>query len=256
MDTTAPGLIFAGVMPMATPVHAEVALCTQALTRRYAPERGVFEAHLQVRRGELLALTGPSGAGKTTLLRLLAGIERPDAGAVYLQGHLRRAARRADTSVALMFQQPRLVGRATVLENVLAGRLGHVSRWRGVFKRFHARDWDLAFASLEQVGLLTRAAERADRLSGGERQRVALARALAQQPTVLLADEPVASLDPDNARRVLTLLRGCAQAGMAVIASLHQPELAREFAQRSVVMRAGQLLQNLEGNTTCVSPGN
>ncbi len=244
MDTTATGLIVGDALGM--PAHAAArpdgALVARGLTRRFANGRGVFDVNLQVQRGELIALTGASGAGKTTLLRMLAGIGRPDQGSVVINGHTRVGAQRGDTSVALIFQQPRLVGRATAAQNVLAGRLGHVSRWRGLLKQFGAHDWTRAFECLDRVGLLAHAADRADRLSGGEQQRVALARALAQQPAVLLADEPVASLDPDNARRVLTLLRHCADQGLAVITSLHQVELAREFAHRCVVMSEGRLM--------------
>ena len=246
MDTTATGLIF-GAAPVPLPSAGEAlgasALAASGLTRRFASGRGVFEVDLHVRRGEFVALTGASGAGKTTLLRMLAGIERPDRGIVVADGHQRTSARRGDTSIALVFQRPRLVGRATAAENVLAGRLGHLPRWRGLLKRFEAQDWTLAFESLERVGLLDHAADRADRLSGGEQQRVAIARALAQQPRVLLADEPVSSLDPDNARRVLTILRACADRGLAVIASLHQPDLAQEFSDRCVAMAAGRFVK-------------
>lgn len=248
MDATTAGL---GLSPFGatTLPPAEVALGTSALVasglrRRFANDRGVFDIDLHVRRGEFVALVGPSGAGKTTLLRLLAGIERPDRGAVVADGRLRTGARRGDTSIALVFQRPRLVGRATAVENVLAGRLGHLPRWRGLVKRFGADDWQLAFESLARVGLLEHAADRADKLSGGEQQRVALARALAQQPRVLLADEPIASLDPENARLVLAILRDCADRGLAVVASLHQPDLAREFSDRWVTMAAGRVVES------------
>jgi phosphonate transport system ATP-binding protein len=247
MDTTAAGLglnpFGAAPLPPAEVALGASALAASGLTRRFANGRGVFDVDLHVRRGEFVALTGPSGAGKTTLLRLLAGIERPDRGAVVADGRQRTGARRGDTSIALVFQRPRLVGRATSAENVLAGRLGHLPRWRALLKRFGADDWQLALQSLDQVGLLEHAADRADRLSGGEQQRVAIARALAQQPRVLLADEPVSSLDPDNARRVLTILRACADRGLAVVASLHQPELAREFSDRCVAMAAGRFVK-------------
>ncbi len=243
MDATAARLTRGqvGGMPAVAPDRPDRALIAQALTRRFANGRGVFDVSLQVRRGELVALTGASGAGKTTLLRMLAGIERPDQGMVAINGHPRVGARRGDTSVALIFQQPCLVGRATVAQNVLAGRLGHVSRWRGLLRQFDTHDWTCALECLERVGMLTHAADRTDQLSGGERQRVALARALVQQPVVVLADEPVASLDPDNARRVLSVLRRCADQGLTVITSLHQMALAREFAHRCMVMSEGRI---------------
>jgi phosphonate transport system ATP-binding protein len=124
---------------------------------------------------------------------------------------------------------------------VLAGRLGHVPRCRGLLKCFTSEDIQVAFESLDRVGLLHLAGERSDKLSGGEQQRVAIARALAQQPQVLLADEPIASLDPYNARLILQLLARCARDGIAVVASLHQPELAREYCTRVLTVLDGRL---------------
>jgi phosphonate transport system ATP-binding protein len=222
-------------------------------TRRFASGRGVFDIRFEVCAGEFVALAGPSGAGKTTLLRLLAGLERPDAGEVLRAGRRFERPQRGDTRVAVIFQQPRLVGRIDAVHNVLAGRLGHVGRWRGMLKRFERGDWDAAFEALHDVDLLNHAADRSDRLSGGEQQRLMIARALAQQPMVLLADEPVASLDPDNARVVMQLLRDCARRGLAVVASLHQPQLAGEFATRIVHIENGRI-RPPEGEMTPLSP--
>lgn len=237
MDSTAAGLN----LQRADEVVAGTALQACGLTRAFANGRGVFGIDLEVVPRQFVALVGASGAGKTTLLRLLAGLDRPDAGTLLRFGEDNLLARRGDTRVALVFQRPRLVGRLSAVENVMAGRLGHLSRWRGLFKRFGTADWRIAFECLHRVGLLTHAGDRADRLSGGEQQRVAVARAMAQQPRVLLADEPVASLDPANARVVLDILRECARDGLAVVASLHQPELAREFADRVVTLASGKL---------------
>ncbi len=225
-----------------------VVLAAHGLTRSFgrrgeaattAP-RGVFDIDLALHAGELVALLGASGAGKTTLLRLLAGLDAPDRGRIERpNGGERR--RRGDTSVALIFQRPRLVGRLPAIGNVLAGRLGHVSRWRGLAKRFHAHDWRIAFAALDRVGLVDRADERTDKLSGGEQQRIAIARALAQQARVLLADEPVSSLDPANATLVLDTLRALARDGIAVLASLHQPQFAQQYADRVVGLADGRI---------------
>lgn len=215
-------------------------LQAQDLARRFANGRGISGVSLMLAPGDFVALVGPSGAGKTTLLRLLAGLDAPDAGTVLRDGAAARP-QRGDTRVALVFQKPRLVGRHAAVRNVLAGRLGHLSRTAALLGRFGEADLAIAFDALAQVGLLHVASERTDRLSGGEQQRVAIARALAQQPRVLLLDEPIASLDPDNARAVLAILRDCASRGLAVLASLHQPDLASEFAQLLLRMQDGRL---------------
>ncbi len=218
-------------------------LAAERVTRSFggARPRGVFEIDLALRGGEFVALLGASGAGKTTLLRLLAGLEAPQAGRLLRGGRERARPRRGDTTVGLVFQRPQLIGRVSVLDNVLAGRLGHLPRWRGLVKRFGPIDERVAFEVLAKVGLLDRAAERCDRLSGGEQQRIAIARALAQQPLALLADEPVASLDPANSARVLGTLRALADDGLAVLCSLHQPELARRYADRVVALMDGRV---------------
>jgi phosphonate transport system ATP-binding protein len=213
-------------------------LAARGVSRRFANGRGLRPIDLSVRAGQFVALLGPSGAGKTTLLRLLAGLDRPGSGTVLFDGRPRWPVHRGDTAVALIFQKAHLVGRISAVRNVLGGRLGHRSRWRGLLGRFAEADWLVALDCLDKVGLLEHALDRTDRLSGGEQQRVAIARALAQQPRLLLADEPVSSLDPGNARQVLELLRGCADRGLAVVASLHQPELARRFADRIVPFAA------------------
>ncbi len=217
------------------------ALEASGLVRRFANGRGILGADLAVSSGELVALVGESGGGKTTLLRLLAGLDTPDEGTVAIGGAERRGLARRDTRVAVVFQRPRLVGRLDALANVLAGRLGHLPRWRGIANCWRDVDLRTALEALDQVGLLDRAADRVDRLSGGEQQRVSIARALAQGPSILLADEPVSSLDPDNARKIVALLAGCAERGLAVIASLHQPELAHAYARRVLRMKGGRL---------------
>jgi phosphonate transport system ATP-binding protein len=152
-----------------------------------------------------------------------------------LQGRERRR-------VAVIFQQFNLVRRLSALDNVLAGRLGHVPAWRGWLRQFDRADRRLALACLDRVGLLAQAGQRADTLSGGQQQRVAIARALAQQPELIVADEPVASLDPASSAGILELLlRICEDDGVAVICSLHQLHLAQRFAHRLVGLSAGQI---------------
>jgi phosphonate transport system ATP-binding protein len=198
------------------------------------------------RRGELLALLGPSGAGKTTLLRCLAGLSALDAGSAHLNGRdVAGLHGRERRRIAFVFQQYNLVNRLSALENVLAGRLGHVSAWRGWLRAFSDDDVLFALECLDRVGLLDQADQRADTLSGGQQQRVAIARALAQRPELIIADEPVASLDPRNGADILSLLGTICHAGadgVAVICSLHQPELARQFADRVVGLADGRIV--------------
>ena len=209
-------------------------LRAQGVSRRFASGRGLAEIDFELGQGELIALVGPSGAGKTTLLRVLAGLIPADQGSVELAGQALLRRQRGDTRIAMVYQTPRLVGRLDALHNVLTGRLGHLPYWRGLLGLYRPRDRQLALSALEQVGLLEHALDRTDRLSGGEQQRVSIARALAQEPRILLADEPVASLDPHNAEVIMQALRACADAGLAVVASLHQPQLAQTYADRIV----------------------
>jgi phosphonate transport system ATP-binding protein len=219
----------------------------QGLTKRYAPGvTALDDVSLRVRPGEFVAVLGPSGAGKTTLFRCLTGLTRPDRGAVAINGRdiwtSGRELSLARREVALIFQQFNLIRRLQALENVLVGRLAHVPTWRAVVRRFTRADRQLALACLDTVGLLDRAYTRADELSGGQQQRVAIARALAQNAKIILADEPVASLDPETSATVLESLRSAVSTGVAVVASLHQVHLAREYADRIVALRGGRIV--------------
>jgi len=202
---------------------------------------------LHVDRGEMVALLGPSGAGKSTLLRCVNGLVRPTTGQVQVDGlpvdgdesTLRRVRQRA----AMIFQQFNLVGRLSALENVLTARLSHRPVLPTLVRRFPSEDYERALGCLRRVGLAERAGQRADTLSGGERQRVAVARALAQEPAILLADEPMASLDPRSTHQVLELIRRVSQEdGLTVLMSLHQVELARQFSDRVAGLASGRLV--------------
>jgi phosphonate transport system ATP-binding protein len=199
---------------------------------------GLRPASLAIRRGEFVVLLGPSGAGKSTLLRALNGLTPASGGTVRVAGlgivndlaswraHRRRT--------GMVFQQHQLIGRMTALANVLIGRLGHHGTLRSLLPLPRA-DKKIALECLERVGLLERALDRVDQLSGGQQQRVGIARALAQRPELMLADEPVASLDPTTAAAVLELLHAiCKADGLTAIVSLHQVALARRFADRIV----------------------
>ncbi len=239
--------------PLGTATGAAVVLAAEDLRKVYG--RGVVAldgVSLAVRRGDFIVVLGPSGAGKSTLLRCLNRLAVPTAGRVLFHGRdVTRARgaglRRLRQGAGMVFQQFNLVGRLSVLENVLAGRLrfarsplafagSHV----GVAGRAARR---AAMDALASVGLAHKARERADALSGGQQQRVAIARLLAQEPEVVLADEPIASLDPASADGVMDLLSKIrAERGIAVVANLHQPEVARRYASRVVGMRAGRVV--------------
>ena len=203
---------------------------------------------LDLAAGEFVALIGPSGAGKSTLLRCLNGLVAPTAGDVSVDGVSVGGAsadelRRVRVGIGFVFQQFNLMRRLSVLENVLVGRLSRVPTFRSLLALFPAADVVRAHAVLERVGLEGLAGRRVDTLSGGQQQRVAIARALVQDPRVLLADEPMASLDPALAHTVLALLRRISQEdGLTVVTSLHVLELARLYGRRVVGIRAGRVV--------------
>jgi phosphonate transport system ATP-binding protein len=219
----------------------------EGLTKRYPPDvTALDEVSFTVGPGEFVAVLGPSGAGKTTLFRCLTGLTRPDRGSVRIDGHdvwsSGRALQQGRRAVALIFQQFNLIRRLPAMENVLVGRLAHVPTWRVLARHFTRADRQLALGCLDTVGLLDKAGVRADQLSGGQQQRVAIARALAQHAKIILADEPVASLDPESSATVLESLRSAVATGVAVVASLHQVHLARTYADRVLALRGGRLV--------------
>ncbi len=203
--------------------------------------------------GQFVAVIGRSGAGKTTLLRCLARALKVDAGAIRvgdvdlstLEG---RALREHRARVGMIYQQFNLVRRLRVIDNVLIGRLPHLAgwrRWAAIARCFAAAERAIALRCLAHVGLVDRVWQRADTLSGGEQQRVAIAKILAQDPQVILADEPVASLDVMNGRLVMdTLRRIAAAAGLTVVATLHHVDYARAYADRVLGLRDGSLVFN------------
>jgi phosphonate transport system ATP-binding protein len=225
----------------------EIAVRFDGVTKQFGPEiRGLDDVTMTVRRGEIAVLLGLSGSGKSTLLRHVDGLQRPSSGTVTVLGtDVGRAGsgelRRLRTRVGFIFQQFHLVGRLSVLENVCSGALG---RLRGPRLGLFTYPKELrreALGQLDRVGLLDRAFQRADTLSGGQQQRVAVARALMQRPEILLADEPVASLDPESSAQVMQLIREIsAERGLTVLCSLHQVSLALSWGDRVIGMRAGR----------------
>ena len=202
---------------------------------------------LDMIEGQFTVLLGSSGAGKSTLLRSLNGLVRPTHGDVIDAGtgsifKSAGALRAHRLSTGMIFQQHHLIGRLSVLSNVLIGRLGQRGVLGSCLPATRA-DRHIALAAIDRMGLLDRALDRADKLSGGQQQRVGIARAMAQQPRVVLADEPVASLDPVTAERVLSdLHRICREDGITAVVSLHQVEFARRFADRIVGLCKGRVV--------------
>ncbi len=200
---------------------------------------------LDVKSGEIVGIVGRSGAGKSTLLRCINGLERPTSGSILLDGedvtalsasHLRVLQRQ----IGFIWQEYNLVERLSVMDNVLCGRLAHAPGAASLFHHFSRDHRDVAVRSLERVNMLHRARQRADKLSGGEKQRVAIARALAQEPKLILADEPVASLDPELSVQVMQDLARVARAeGVPALVNLHAVDLAKEFCDRIVGIAQG-----------------
>lgn len=222
----------------------------RALCRDFETPAGTVSAlkdvNLEVEKGEFVILLGASGAGKSTLLRCVNGLIPPGSGTVTVGGLSvsdsdELAAIRKRTG--MIFQQYNLIHRLNVIHNVLCGRLADCGTLTSILRLFPRHDVDIAMNCLSRVGLADKAYVRTDRLSGGQQQRVGIARALAQQPDIILADEPVSSLDPRSARLVLdTLKRICREDGITVLVSLHNTQLAREFGQRVIGMKQGRIV--------------
>ena len=220
----------------------------QGLTRRFGATTAVDRVSLRVPAGQMVGVIGRSGAGKSTLLRMVNRLTDPTEGRVLHGGRdvtaLRgRELRRWRTGCAMIFQQFNLVPRLDVLTNVLVGRLNHVPRWRALLRLWPDEDRAIALSALEQFDMAALAAQRADSLSGGQQQRVAIARALVQEPSVILADEPVASLDPRNAKLVMDALAEINRRyGITVLVNIHSLDLAKQYCERLVGLSAGRLV--------------
>lgn len=206
------------------------------------------DVSLEVRQGEFLVVIGLSGSGKSTLLRCINRLETPTSGRIWVGDHEVTAAegselRQIRTDIGMIFQQFNLVKRHTVLNNVLSGYLGQTSLASSLFLRFTDGERDRAQACLERVGLGDRGGSRADALSGGQQQRVAIARALMQQPQIILADEPVASLDPALRHSVMRHIEALNKdEGMTVLCTLHDLDLIERYGTRVVALRDGKLV--------------
>jgi phosphonate transport system ATP-binding protein len=218
------------------------------VTKRFGNVHAVNGVTTTVRPGSFVGIIGRSGAGKSTLLRMINRLGDPTAGSIAwngldvtrLDGAELRAWRRR---CAMVFQQFNLVGRLDVLTNVLMGRLAHGASWRSMLRLWPQDDRAIALSALDQFDIAQLAAQRADQLSGGQQQRVALCRALVQEPELILADEPVASLDPRNSRIVMdALLRINRHFGITVLVNIHSLDLARSYCERLIGMASGRVV--------------
>ena len=224
------------------------ALSLSGLTRVFGSVHAVDDVSLTIQPGEFVGVIGRSGAGKSTLLRLVNRLIDPSSGkvgygGVEITGLRGRALRQWRAQCAMIFQQFNLVDRLDVLTNVLVGRLAHHNYASSMLMRFSDAERTLAIEALERLTLLPQALQRAGTLSGGQQQRVAIAKALVQQPRIMLADEPIASLDPANATLVMDALRSINEDdGLTVLANLHTLDTAREYCDRIIAMREGRVV--------------
>ena len=230
------------------------------LSKTYGARRALDRVNLEVMPGEMVALIGASGSGKSTLLRHVSGLVCADRGEVLVNGEtvqqhgrLSRRIRRTRAGIGFVFQQFNLVGRLPLIVNVLAGALHRMPRWRALFHLFSKAEIRNGIEAMTRVGIAEQAAQRASTLSGGQQQRAAIARTLVQGARVVLADEPIASLDPESSRRVMDILaRINREDRCTVVVSLHQVNVALKYCPRTVALRAGEVVY--DGPSASLTP--
>jgi len=220
----------------------------EGLGRRFGDVSALEDVTVSIREGEFIGVIGRSGAGKSTLLRLLNRLIEPTSGRI-LFGNEDVSAKRGRAlhdwrrRAAMIFQQFNLIDRLSVLDNVLVGRVAMVPRWRSWSMAWPMADRALAIEALDRLDMTDHALKRADQLSGGQQQRVAIARALVQTPKLILADEPVASLDPRSTRAVMDALAQInREDGLTVLCNLHHIDLARQYCRRIIGIHAGRVV--------------
>jgi phosphonate transport system ATP-binding protein len=236
----------------ASAMAAVPVLSISTASKTFGARRALDAVSLSIEPGEMVALIGPSGSGKSTLLRAVTGLVALDRDAGRIQvfgrtaqsgGRLSDDIRDLRARIGFIFQQFNLVGRLSLFSNVMVGTLGRLDPWRGLLGRWPREDKARAMAALERVGVAEYAGQRAGTLSGGQQQRAAIARALVQGAELILADEPVASLDPVSARRVMQLLRELNERdGLTVVVTLHQVDYALRYCPRVVALKAGRIV--------------
>ena len=222
------------------------------VSKTFGSRKALDGVSISVASGEMVALIGPSGSGKSTLLRSITGLQSIDAGKGTIQvfgetvqkdGRVTGSVRKARGKLGMIFQQFNLVGRLSLFSNVMLGALGRLPSWQGLLGLWPQADKDKAMAALHRVGVSDYAAQRANTLSGGQQQRGAIARAIVQGAKAILADEPVASLDPVSARKVMELLVELNQRdGMGVIVTLHQVDYAIRYCERVIALQGGKIV--------------
>ncbi|AGW93807.1 MULTISPECIES: phosphonate ABC transporter ATP-binding protein [Cupriavidus] len=225
-----------------------------------ADRKALDDVTLHIAPGEMVALLGASGSGKSTLLRHVAGFVAGGAGEILVNGrHVQRNGRLAGNvrkvrgEIGFVFQQFNLVGRLPVITNVLVGMLTRIPKWRSLLRIFRADEMQAGLDALAQVGIDDYAFQRASTLSGGQQQRAAIARTLVQNARVILADEPIASLDPESSRRVMSLLTQINRTRkVAVLVSLHQVDVAMRYCPRVVALRHGKVVY--DGPSAALTP--
>lgn len=239
----------------------DAAIRVHALAKTFGNGRKALDdVGLEVRPGEMVALIGASGSGKSTLLRHIAGLMPGDAGTIELHGRpvqqdgrVARDIRRVRAQIGFVFQQFNLVERLPVLLNVLAGMLHRMPLWRSLPRWFTAAEKSRAIEALARVGIAECCHQRASTLSGGQQQRAAIARAMVQGARVILADEPIASLDPESSRRVMDLLARVNQEdGCTVLVSLHQVNVALKYCPRTIALHQGRVVY--DGPSAALTP--
>ncbi len=242
---------------------SQTAIDVQGLHKSFDGKPALKGVSFAVSPGEMVALLGASGSGKSTLLRHLSGLHRADAGSasrvhllgreVQAGGRLSRDVRAVRARVSMIFQQFNLVDRLPVMTNVLAGALHRLPLWRALLGCFPPTERQRALDALRSVGIEACAWQRASTLSGGQQQRAAISRALVQGAEIILADEPIASLDPESSARVMKLLaRINRERGVTVLVSLHQVDYAFACCPRTVALRAGEVVY--DGPTAALTP--
>lgn len=224
----------------------------EGLNKTFGHKRVLKDINFKVRAGEMVGLIGASGSGKSTLIRAIAGLELMDQSSTHIElfsqptqiGNKRTSHYRSlRRDVGVIFQQFNLVGRLSLLTNVLIGRLAHNPSWKGIFRLFPRSERVKALEALERVNMIDYAHQRSSTLSGGQQQRGAIARALSQEAKLILADEPIASLDPASSDRVMNLLCDInSQDGTTVVVSLHQFEVATTRCDRIIALKDGEIV--------------